>query len=80
MRIFISGHTSGIGKYLYDNLDYFLYIYILETKTHEIEKIDTENKIIIFKYLASQFFDKLKNYSENSNKSLAKLQELVDSQ
>ena len=21
MRIFISGHTSGIGKYLYDNLD-----------------------------------------------------------
>jgi len=49
-----------------------------ETKTHEIQKIDTENKIKSFKYLASQFLNKLQNYSEKSNKSLVKLKELTN--
>jgi len=49
-----------------------------KTITHEIEKLDTENKIQIFKYLSYQFFDKLKNYSEKSNKCLMKLQEFTD--
>ena len=40
-------------------------------------QVDTENKIQIFKYLSYQFFDKLKNYSEKSNKSLVKLQEIT---
>ena len=50
----------------------------LKTITHEIEKLDTENKIQIFKYLSSQFLDKLKNYSEKSNNSLMKLKELTN--
>jgi len=49
-----------------------------ETETHEIKKIDTENKIKSFKYLASQFLNKLQNYSEKSNKSLVKLKELTN--
>ena len=68
---------DGVYFKYYD--DHWVFLSIgLETKTHEIEKINTDNKIKIFKYLASQFFDKLKNYSENSNKSLIKLQELTD--
>lgn len=49
-----------------------------KTQTHEIEKIDTEDKKKVFKYLSSQFFDKLQNYSENSNKSLKKFREIYN--
>ena len=49
-----------------------------ETKKHEINLINTEYKIRFFKYLASQFFDKLQNYSEKSNESLLELKTLVD--
>ncbi len=49
-----------------------------KTQTHDLDKIDTEDKKKIFKYLSLQFFDKLENYSEISNKSLKKLREIYN--
>jgi hypothetical protein len=48
-----------------------------KTITHEIDKIDTDDKLKIFKLLASQF-NKLKDYSIISNESLITLKKLLD--
>lgn len=47
-----------------------------KTITHDIDKLDTPNKIRIFKELSSHFLNNLQNYSENSDASLANLQAL----
>ena len=47
------------------------------TKTHDLYKIDTEDKLKVFKLLATDL-NKLENYSINSDKSLIKLKELVN--
>ncbi len=50
-----------------------------KTKTHQLSNIDAEEKIKIFKIMASYFLNELPNYSGTSDASLIKLQELIDS-
>ena len=47
-----------------------------KTETHDSYKINTEDKLKIFKLLAMDL-NKLQNYSINSDKSLIKLKELL---
>jgi len=48
------------------------------TKTHDIDRIDTDDKKKVFKIMSSHFFDKLQNYSICSNNSLIELRKITD--
>jgi hypothetical protein len=49
-----------------------------KTKTHDIDKIDTDNKIAAFKIMALHFISKLQDYSIRSDVALIGLQDILD--
>ena len=49
-----------------------------KTEKYEIDKIDTDDKVLIFKQLAYNFWTELPNYSTNSDLSLIKLKEIIN--
>lgn len=49
-----------------------------KTEKYEIDKIDTYDKVVVFKQLAYNFLTKLPNYSTNSDLSLIKLKEIIN--
>ena len=63
-------------KYLND--DWIVLSIGKKNPIHDIHKIDTTDKIMIFKKLCFYCLNNLQNFSEISNDSLIKLQKIVD--